>query len=295
MKYANYIERERRGSPDFPIQYYYLDKESARYVMNAHWHGEFEFIRVISGSLTVYLDNVEHRLSAGDVLLVESGTLHRGVPADCVYECIVFQLNMLIKQPNDAAQKLISPLINSSVGINKILYSENDAIGADVMLLFETLRHKAPYHELTVYSLLFGVFSKLYDGGYISGTGKTEQPRQAKSIAILIDWIEKNITGTITLEKLSGLSGFSPKYLCRIFKEYTSKTPISYINELRIENACYEMSELGKSVTDAAFDSGFNDLSYFCKTFRQYKGITPKNYKRTHSTSKEKSEFLNDL
>lgn len=77
---------------------------------------------------------------------------------------------------------------------------------------------------------------------------------------------------------LSSISGFSEKYLCRIFKEYTSKTPITYINELRIEKACNEMGINKKNITYAAYESGFNDLSYFCRTFKKYKNITPKEY-----------------
>lgn len=64
------------------------------------------------------------------------------------------------------------------------------------------------------------------------------------------------------------------KYLCRIFKEYTGKTVVDYINELRIDNACHEMTVKGMSVTRAAYDSGFNNLSYFCKVFKHYKGVT---------------------
>ena len=42
------------------------------------------------------------------------------------------------------------------------------------------------------------------------------------------------------------------------------------------------MTAGGKSITEAAFNSGFNDLSYFCKVFKRYKGLTPKEYQKNY-------------
>lgn len=64
--------------------------------------------------------------------------------------------------------------------------------------------------------------------------------------------IENNLAESIDLNKLAEITGMSPKYLCRIFKEYTSKTLVQYINELRIENACYEMSVNDKNISVAS-------------------------------------------
>ena len=96
----------------------------------------------------------------------------------------------------------------------------------------------------------------------------------------LLDYIEKNYSEPISLETLEKISGFNKKYLCRVFKEYTSKTPIEYINELRIESAC-RMLEENRSITASAYDCGFNDLSYFCKVFKKHKGMPPRKYKHS--------------
>ena len=54
---------------------------------------------------------------------------------------------------------------------------------------------------------------------------------------------------------------------------------MQYVNEQRIEHACYDIAKKNKSVTDAAFGNGFNDLSYFTKTFKRYKGMSPREFK----------------
>lgn len=277
MEYSEYIERKHHGTYDFPIQYYYVDASHPKYIMDAHWHKEFEIIRVLKGNLKVYLNNIEYSLKKGDTLLVECGVLHRGEPFDCIYECIVFDLNMLIKQKNDITQGYILPIINSFASIKNIIYQNNSKFDK----LFITMSKKEAFYELKVYSLLFECFLMLYMDENIIPVEKPANTHQVEVITNLISWMEKNFTEPISLEKLSSITGFSKKYLCRIFKEYTSKTIMNYINELRIESACYEMLK-GKNVTDAAFDNGFNDLSYFCRTFKQYKKVTPNQYKKQY-------------
>ena len=82
---------------------------------------------------------------------------------------------------------------------------------------------------------------------------------------------------------MARVGNLNEKYLCRLFKNYTSMTPIEYINSLRIENACHLMIHSNFSVTDAALESGFNDSSYFTKLFKRHKGITPSEYKKRGS------------
>ena len=72
------------------------------------------------------------------------------------------------------------------------------------------------------------------------------------------------------------------KYLCRFFKDYTSRTPIDYINNLRIEAACHELTSGDMTITEAAIECGFNDISYFSKMFKKYKGITPREYSKAN-------------
>lgn len=280
MQYSRFIEKKRHGSLDFPIQYYHLDKSHPQYIMTAHWHKEFEFIRVLRGAFKVFLNNVEYTLKNGDILVIESGCLHRGEPLDCIYECVVFDLNMMTDKQSNAAHRFISPFLNSEAYINCILIHEDEEIALLTNTLFDTMKKKQPYYELSVYSLLFSIFACLYSENKVNTSTKPPHSPQAKTITELLDWIKNNFTDAITLKTLSELSGLNEKYLCRIFKEYTSKTIIEYINELRVENACYEISQKKKSITHAAFDSGFNDLSYFCKIFKKYKGITPNQYKK---------------
>ena len=53
----------------------------------------------------------------------------------------------------------------------------------------------------------------------------------------------------------------------------TRKSPVEYLNLYRIERASRKLLNSDMSVTDVAFACGFNDLSYFIKTFKAVKGF----------------------
>jgi len=107
----------------------------------------------------------------------------------------------------------------------------------------------------------------------------TAPPRGAHVVMHVLERLERNFREEFSLKALAKDIGISEKYLCRLFKEYTAKTIVEHLNERRVENACREIAT-GKSITTAAFDSGFNDVSYFSKVFKKYKGISPSAYKK---------------
>ena len=102
--------------------------------------------------------------------------------------------------------------------------------------------------------------------------------KRSMQLKNVLDFIDNNYALPITLEQLSAAASMSPKYFCRFFYQMTHRTPIDYLNYQRIEHACYELATSENSVTDVAFNCGFNDLSYFIKTFKRYKGKTPGKY-----------------
>lgn len=79
---------------------------------------------------------------------------------------------------------------------------------------------------------------------------------------------------------LSATVDKSPKYIGCFFKSMTGKTPIEYLNEYRIEKACHKLRYTDMPVTDIAFSCGFSDLSYFIKTFKRLKGVSPGKYRK---------------
>ncbi|MBR2043936.1 MAG: AraC family transcriptional regulator [Clostridia bacterium] len=275
MKDIQFNERKQHGLPDFPFQYYYINSLHPQYVMPLHWHGEFELIRVLSGSFELYLDNKPLTLNAGDSAIIDCTTMHRGTPNNAIYECVVFNISMLYKKSNDIVRKYLRPIAHKKVSVEKLPKGNTKAV---INEIFDTAEKHESLYELKMHSLLFEFFLKLYEEELIKNQEKHKNTKQMEIIGELLDWIEENYTEVITLSTLSEISGLNQKYLCRFFKEYTGRTPIDYINNLRIDAACHEIEHSNMSVTEAALASGFNSISYFTKTFKRYKNMSPREY-----------------
>lgn len=283
MKYLDYSEKKKHGKPDFPIQYYYVDKNHEQYVMPLHWHRELELIRVKKGTLEIYLNNVPYFINAHEHIIIQGGMLHRGVPHDCVYECVVLDLFMLCRHKNDIADSYIMPVINRKSVINPTV-GENYELKTAIDCLFSELSSPKKSFELGIYSLLYRIFYLLYRDGTVTEAAKeTRTEKQNRAVSKMLDFAQNNYSENVTLSQLAQVGSLSEKYLCRLFKDYTNMTPIEYINNLRIENACHLMIHSNLSVTESALESGFNDLSYFTRLFKRYKGVTPSVYKKSHN------------
>ena len=81
MGIIDYEEKKKRGPDGFPIEYHFINQNHFRYVMQLHWHKEFEIIRVLAGELRVFLNNSEYIARTGDIVFIGGHVLHRAEPA----------------------------------------------------------------------------------------------------------------------------------------------------------------------------------------------------------------------
>jgi len=106
----------------------------------------------------------------------------------------------------------------------------------------------------------------------------------------VISYIGSNYTRNITLDEVASFAGYSPSYFSRIFKEDMGKTFKEYLTELRIEKSKSLLLSGNLPMAEICHMVGFNDQSYFCKTFRTVTGVSPDKFrKRTRriDTAKE--------
>lgn len=91
--------------------------------------------------------------------------------------------------------------------------------------------------------------------------------------------IETNLYNDLTLEELSQLTNKSLSTFKREFKRLYNASPASYLRLKKLEKAKGLLMVSEDSISNVAYDSGFNDLSHFSKLFKVEYGITPKEYK----------------
>lgn len=278
MKYIEYRETRKQGTFNFPIALYHVTPRSPRYFMPYHWHTHYEIIRIISGSFQLTLDSETCTYTEGDVIFVTDGVLHGGTPSDCIYECIVFDLQILLKD-NHACAKTIHDIMDHRIMINVLLSENSNDILPIVRNISHSLTEKKNGYEFLTQGYLYELLGViLTDHLYKEVTNDKITVEHLNSIKAVLGYISENYSSNIKLDTLAKIAGMNPKYFCRYFRSMTDRTPIDYLNYYRIECACEMLSTKEISVKEAAISCGFNDESYFIKTFSKYKGITPKQF-----------------
>jgi len=91
-------------------------------------------------------------------------------------------------------------------------------------------------------------------------------------------FVKQNFQFKIRNEKVSGLCGMSPFRFSRSFRETYGITFQDYVIRYRIIESCRLLRNPNMHVTDIAYAVGFNDASYFSRTFRRYVGVSPSSY-----------------
>ena len=273
MRFFDYKEKKQHGTFDFPIEFYHVTPNHPRYNMSYHWHTECEIIRILEGEFILFIDKEKIVAKKNDIIFVHSGIFHGGLPKDCIYECIVFK-------DNNACTKQIYDIVNHNKVIAPKLPSNIQALNNCCTSLFEAMRVKSTGYEFIAQGALYYLIGTILEHQlYVKNNKYTKKTKerflQFKNVITLI---ENEYQNPLTLDDLSKASGMSPKYFCRFFHEMINKTPIEYLNYYRIEIACEKLLATELSITEIALNCGFNDVSYFIKTFKKHKGVTPKQY-----------------
>ncbi|MDD3336748.1 MAG: AraC family transcriptional regulator [Eubacteriales bacterium] len=281
MSSLRYHEDILRGSPDFPLDYHYVDERHERYQMPFHWHGEAEILHVVKGVFNLSAGDGAYTLTAGDTAFLPSGQVHGGVPVDCVYECVVFDLRLLLGG-SDLCKRAIGELMEGKVSVTPLL-SQNDPVTRHTIPpMFDALRQKCDGYELITLGCLIQFIGEVYKFGAFSrhATPAGLETRRLLKLKQVFEMIESRYAAPPTLAELAEAAGMSPKYFCRFFREATHRTPVEYLTYYRIEKACYALASSDQSITEMTLDLGFSDPNYFIRCFRKQKGVTPGQYRK---------------
>ena len=249
MHDLNHNEDRPRGTYEFPFEFHHIDHTHPRYVMSYHWHVEYEIIRILEGSLTVTLDEKSFTAVKNDVIFVHSGILHSGIPHDCVYQCIVFDMNTFLKN-NPVCGEYIQKILHQETMLFPHFSDEHPQILNCISVLFDAMYEKDTGYELTVFGQFYHFFGLIFSNHYFI-ENPTRTRRDYKRILQLkqvLEFIEKNYANPITLQELSASVSMSPKYFCRFFSEMTHQTPVDYLNRQRIEEACLQLAATDDSI-----------------------------------------------
>ncbi len=173
--------------------------------------------------------------------------------------------------------------------MNRIVRIQFDDLGPAAELLFAIEREqraRAPGHEAAARHY-FALFLMLCCRRVLIRGAVLDRPARGDPFARLEKlraYLDSHYAEPHTLDDLSRRAKLSRSYLCRAFKRYTGKALFDYLVERRIEAAMLGLRDGRAKVLEVALDSGFNDLSYFNRTFRKLVGLTPTAYRANFTT-----------
>ncbi|HDZ16498.1 MAG TPA: AraC family transcriptional regulator, partial [Methylophaga aminisulfidivorans] len=106
-----------------------------------------------------------------------------------------------------------------------------------------------------------------------------KQVPDATGVTAVLHYLKQNLTQPMDVDFLAKLSCMSRSRLYVEFKKQLGCTPGEFQQQLRLQAAAADI-EAGKSVTDACYSNGFNDLSHFSRRFTKFYGFSPSTYRQ---------------
>lgn len=111
--------------------------------------------------------------------------------------------------------------------------------------------------------------------------GENPNPRRTALLRIgdIIGLLETEYLAPWDLRRLASRAGLSIRGLLYRFEAATGMSPIEYLNEIRLNKAKSLLEESGSTITDIAFQCGFNDSNYFSRRFKRRFGVSPREWR----------------
>ena len=254
-------------------------------------HNFWEMVYVEEGQLVEISGEETHQLSAGDVLFHKPNVFHRtinpshtkikayNIPFQCPSRAMDFfkdYKGTLSVASQQIARLLVEEGKRSFVpystpkGDNTIAVKKDAPIGGQQMyriyleeLLINILREQSSLQPLPVFA--------------------SKDDFQKKLCEQIIEYLKKNLYGSLTLEDLQRQFSYSNTFLCTKFKEQAGESIMQCYNRLKIEEACKLMQRSACSLAEISVQLGFNNPYYFSRVFKRVRGTAPSEYRR-HET-----------
>ncbi|GAB2570649.1 AraC family transcriptional regulator [Spirosoma areae] len=258
-----------------------------------HYHPDIELVLVTKSSGKRIIGNHITDFTNGDLALIGPSLPHIYRNDEVYYEpdstlvaesIVIHFLPHFLGEPFWQSPEMapVRALVQrAAVGLS-ITGATRDTVAQQLVGLFEQHGMQRLVGFLTIMTLLAERSIALSNDLMPLSTQPIEgnNPEEDEKLTRIMTFISKHAKRQITLDELASEVSMSVPSVCRFFKKRTRKTPIEFINELKISRACSLLMQSGKTISEIAYDSGFNNLSNFNRQFRSVKGVNPQEFRR---------------
>ncbi|MDE7218300.1 MAG: AraC family transcriptional regulator [Oscillospiraceae bacterium] len=247
--------------------FYHEEHFKAGYRILTHWHENPELLCFTRGRGTAVLDGVPIDVETGDMICINSGSLHQVIAAeDISYYCLIIDKSFCLR---------------CGIPVNKVRLQTriNDAALREYYeQLVRELETQAPCYQAAVQANCLLLLTRLYRN-YPDRTPQQNavslQSGQLSMVRNAIQFINQSYQRPLTIDEICREVGSSKFHFCRVFRMITGKTVIDHLNFLRCEKAQYLLSTGACNVQEAAEHCGFNSSSYFSVVYKRQIGEVP--------------------
>lgn len=246
---------------------FYFDKqENIRgSVATEHYHASFELYYMKEGKCNYFIDDCLYTVSAGDVILIPDGTIHRTNYPNAPHTRMLINFDK-----NFITPEILSAAI--SLGYfysNKSMKQRIEAILTNIEREYGRSDEMSPHALKTYTEELFLVM--------IRNRAENGEARESGgAVESAVRYIKENYMNEVKLSSLAEKLNISPEHLSRIFKKDTGFGFSEYLTLYRLQRAEKMLfNEPGRSVGEIAYFCGFNDSNYFSYRFKERYGIPP--------------------
>jgi AraC-like DNA-binding protein len=259
------------------MKFFYENKDlsiQAQYgtslAFGAHLHNHIELVYMLEGRTKLLVDSKTYIVSEGDAFIIFPNQIHQ-------YQKIDNERYFISIFPTELCPEF-QAIFKSKVPVSPVVEraSNNKKILPIVDSIVEVNMHKPLYYHTCIKGYLLILLSELFQ---MMSFENLKSP-DANTIKAILNYCADNYTSDIQLETVSEALHISKYYISHLFSQKLHMSFSEYIGTLRISEACRLLKSEEMSITDVAYNVGFNTTRSFNRLFLRYTGMTPRQYKK---------------
>lgn len=283
--YFELKENKPHGTKDDPFSTYHIENAGRSFQIPVHWHDEFEIIYVRSGFLTVSISGESYIGKTGEAFVVSPGNLHlMGSQSGTVdYYTFLFPLKYISFRTDDMLdEKLLEPLNSGHLMICPRVKDTAKELCEQLIEIYMAKKDESESKiatQVRTKIILLQFILEMWKKGFVIENDTSGRNTVEKE---MVSYIQQNFTGKISLREFGEQFHLSEKYISRYFKEHFHITLSQYVTYLRLEHAKQLLQDTDIPVTDVAIQSGYQNVSYFIRSFQKAYAVSPLKYRKNN-------------
>lgn len=278
----------RHGSALLPIACY--EDDVNRLDIPWHWHVELEAAVVTRGRAILTAGAERYLVEEGEGVFINSGVLHTtrplGEPA-CQVRWTVFHPRLVGGSLDSVFwADYVQPLMNDGgrkgVHFDGSAPWHSSAVRA-VEAAWRSCVEEPPGYEFQIR----GALSELVFLLTSHRPAETSPPsgkslREEARIKVMLQYIQEHYASPLSTAAIARSAMVSESECLRCFRSVIGTPPVQYVKQFRLQKAAELLVSTSQSISEIGAQCGYEDASYFTKTFREEKGVTPSAYRERH-------------